>query len=69
MYSGLEVEEEGSNPGASQDHQNEASSNPDPLKKSRKGSRLRTIVKTKVKKKVQDEPLLNKIDEVSQKSS
>jgi hypothetical protein len=56
MYSGLEVEEESANPGTSQDNQNEGSSNPDPLKKSRKGSRIKTIVKTKVKKKVQDEP-------------
>ena len=62
MYSGgrLEVEKDnGANLGGgpSQEHQNEASSNPpDAQKKSRKGgSRLRTIVKTKVKKKIQDD--------------
>lgn len=69
MYSGLEAEVESGNPGTSRELQNEASSGPDPLKKTRKGSRIKTIVKTKPKKKVQDEPLLNKIEEVSQKSS
>jgi hypothetical protein len=50
IYSGLEVDTPSMNPGSNME--GPLDKTPEEQKKSRKGSRIKTIVKTKIKKKV-----------------